>query len=1058
MTTTSREARGHLLGRLKQDLIGPGGADDETLNERPSARYLTAVLYPQQSEISEEEDESIAAENGGGGDSDAEEQDSVSLLRTFKPATCGVSFSVALSRDDAVVHLDLTYGRYRAVEREAEGADTRRPLLDWVRTGHALRDVPISLAEGSDDVEIAEGLRLYRRVRRDDAHAVVTVQFVNAYREVPRGSAGDETPADPTVVQGLVASEEASFFQFGAVFRCDDGCRFVPRRRAFRGDDEDERVADLIYRDCAEYAVGHTASADWSPKTGPAEVSLTWMPEAIVQGMDTAGDALLQSRIGATRLGRLHGLELASANDADLFETLHALADGYDAWIAGQALNAEDLPDELKPQAGRNLERCRDAARRIRDGIAHLEGKSPARTAFRLANRAMYIQAAWGAGRQDAAEDEDPSAFRFEWRPFQLAFALLCLPSAADRGHPDRSIFDLIWFPTGGGKTEAYLLLSAFVLFHRRLTLKDRGAGVNVMMRYTLRTLTVQQFQRAAALILACEQLRLPQTTMLGSRRFSIGLWVGGDSTPNRFADAADALLDYDATSTPRQLTKCPVCRTELEWTSDKARRRIDCRCPSAQCRAARPEGAVPVLTVDDDLYAEPPSILIGTVDKFAQIVRKAESGALFAVDGSTEPPDLIIQDELHLIGGPLGSLTGLYEAAVDRLCSTDAGPPKIVGSTATIRRADEQVRAVFNRSAFQFPPPAIDWSNSCFAKVRDDETGRLYVGLTTAGRSEKFALQAASASLLQAEVDPTAHGNPVFDAYATLVAYFNSLKVLGGALVLMEDDVRITIDALAARRNETPRRPGNPEELTSRKASSEIPLILERLNLPHSDPESVDVLLASNMLSVGVDIPRLGLMLVNGQPKYMAEYIQATSRVGRREPGLVVTLFNNNKIRDRAHFETFASWHGALYRSVEPSSVTPFAPRARDKALHAPLVALARHLISPTGPAAAVADRARVMGLVDEILDRIQAVDPGEVRQARDELTDFVETWIDGVGDGRIRTYWNDRQLQTSLLMSAEEAAARRATGKAAAAAVPTPNSVRNVEPGVDFVLKERA
>jgi len=280
----------------------------------------------------------------------------------------------------------------------------------------------------------------------------------------------------------------------------------------------------------------------------------------------------------------------------------------------------------------------------------------------------------------------------------------------------------------------------------------------------------------------------------------------------------------------------------------------------------------------------------------------------------------------------------------------------------------------------------------------------------------------------------------------------------LGGALVLMEDDVRITIAALAAQRGESERALGNPEELTSRKPSSEIPVILEQLNLPHGSPESVDVLLASNMLSVGVDIPRLGLMLVNGQPKYMAEYIQATSRVGRREPGLVVTLYNNNKIRDRAHFEAFASWHGALYRSVEPSSVTPFAPRARDKALHAPLVALARHLISPGSPRLPAAERPRLLQIVDDIVERVREVDPGEANDAHTELTEFVDAWLDGVRDGRIRTYWNDRQIQSSLLMSAEEAAARRATGRADAPAVPTPNSVRNVEPSVDFVLKERA
>ncbi|MEM9630375.1 MAG: helicase-related protein [Pseudomonadota bacterium] len=1048
-------ARARLLTRFKTDLIGPG-SEDEVLSERPSARYLTAILYPQQSEISEEEDESIAAENGDG-EAENEERDAVSLLRTFKPATCGLSFSVSVTDEDAVLLLDLSYARYSADEKnDDEGKREGRPRLEWVRRAEAFPDVPISVAAGSDDFLLAEGLQLYRRVRREGAYATVTIQFVNLYRELSRGSSLEDKPTDTLVVQGLIASEEASFFQFAAEIRCSVGCCFVPRRTSFRGNDEDERVADLIYRDCAEYAVGHTASASWLPETDPEKLLLTWMPEAVVQGMDASGDAMLQDRIAATALGRLHGLELALADDESLFAAIEALAQGYEDWIDTQEAEVSKLPETLTPQARENIKRCCSAANRIRQGIAFLRRGGKGLTAFRLANRAMYIQAAWAAKRPEAAADIDAGAFKFEWRPFQLAFALMCLPSAADREHDDRGIFDLIWFPTGGGKTEAYLLLSAFVLFYRRFKHGVRGAGVNIIMRYTLRTLTVQQFQRAAALVLACETLRLTAGEDLGANRFSIGLWVGGDSTPNRFSDAAEALFDYDATSTPRQLTRCPVCASELEWSSDKPKRRINCHCPSESCRAARPEGVIPVMTVDDDLYAETPSLLIGTVDKFAQIVRKAESGALFGTNGAVEPPDLIIQDELHLIGGPLGSLTGLYEAAVDRLCGTPKGPPKIVGSTATIRRADEQVRAVFNRRAFQFPPPALDWSNSCFAKVREDD-GRLYVGLTTAGRSEKFALQAASASLLQAEMDPAAHGNPAFDAYATLVAYFNSLKVLGGALVLMEDDVRITVDALASRRGETPRKLGNPEELTSRKASAEIPLILDRLNLPYTNPEAVDVLLASNMLSVGVDIPRLGLMLVNGQPKYMAEYIQATSRVGRREPGLVVTLFNNNKIRDRAHFETFASRHAALYRSVEPSSVTPFAPRARDKALHAPLVALVRHLINPTSASAAVADRVQVMKLVEEIIDRIQAVDSGEVSQARTELTQFVVAWIEAVGDGRVKSYWDDRRLQTSLLLSAEEAAARRATGKAEAAAVPTPNSVRNVEPGVDFLMKER-
>ena len=1051
------EARARVLERLKDDLIGPKGGEGEILDERPSARYLSGILYPQQCAFDEEEDDRLAAENGGGGENEDEGQEATSLLRTFKPATCGFSFSVSIRAPEPRLILDVRYGRYRARERVTEQRGRR---LDWERTPHAHPDLAVSLEHGADVTTIAEGLDMHRRVRREGPVATVTLQFVNTYREVS-GDAAESADGAALLVTDMVGGEEASLFQFAARVRCDGGCSFAARPRAFRGNDEDERIADLIYRDCAEYAVGHTTSASWTPVDAPDEIELAWVPTAAVKSMDADGDPELQRAIADTKLGRLHGLELSNADDHDLIEALRGISHGYDRWIKARGDAVEEdstLSHTQKLRARENLQRCGAAAGRIAAGIEFLEANKDALSAFRLANRAMYIQAAWAGKRPSAHEDRDPAAFEFHWRPFQMAFALLCLPSAADRRHDDRRTFDLIWFPTGGGKTEAYLLLSAFTLFYRRLRYGARGGGVGVMMRYTLRTLTVQQFQRAAALILACEQLRLTRSDSLSDKRFSIGLWVGNDSTPNRYADAAEALGDYDSKSTPRQLTKCPACGASLEWEDDKAARRITCRCPSEICVSARPAGVVPVLTVDDDLYDEPPSLLIGTVDKFAQIVRKSESSVLFGVGSAGEPPDLIIQDELHLIGGPLGSLTGLYEAAVDHLCSTSDGPPKIVGSTATIRRADDQILHVFNRKAFQFPPPAVDWSNSCFAKVKEKDSGRLYVGLTTAGRSEKFMLQAVSASLLQSGADPDLAGSPHFDGYATLVAYFNSLKVLGGALVLMEDDVRITIAALASQRGEPERKLGNPEELTSRKPSSEIPLILEDLNRPHGSSGSIDVLLASNMLSVGVDIPRLGLMVVNGQPKYMSEYIQATSRVGRRQPGLVITVYNNNKIRDRAHYEAFASWHGALYRSVEPSSVTPFAPRARDKALHAPLVALVRHLISPSSPRLGQAERPRVMAIVDLILERIRAVDPGELSQAREELTAFVDTWLEGVRDGRIRTYWNDRQIRTSLLISAEEAAARRATGRDEAPAVPTPNSVRNVEPGVDFVLKERA
>ncbi len=491
-------------------------------------------------------------------------------------------------------------------------------------------------------------------------------------------------------------------------------------------------------------------------------------------------------------------------------------------------------------------------------------------------------------------------------------------------------------------------------------------------------------------------------------------------------------------------------------WEPSEDETRVICRCETDGCILAEWD-ELPILTVDDRIYRAPPSMLIGTVDKFAQIVRRGGVGVLFGRGLDTDPPDLIIQDELHLISGPLGTLAGIYETIIDRLCTKDGIVPKVIGSTATIRRAEQQVNALFQRRAFQFPPPVIDGENSGFAKIDAASDGRLYVGLTTAGRTDKHMMQAVCASLLQAVADPSISADDR-DPYGTLVAYFNSLRILGGALVAMQDDVPKSIDAIARRRDEKPRPLSEPEEMTSRKASSEIPKVLRQLNIPFGEAGSIDTLLASNMLSVGVDIPRLGLMVVNGQPKTMSEYIQATSRVGRQKiPGLIVTIYNNSKPRDRAHYETFETWHSSLYRSIEATSVTPFASRARDKALHAALVGLARHLLPNfSRPTLSAEKRAEIKDEVLPILySRIEKVDERELTAAQRQLERLLDEWEDR---GNLKSYWNDFALKTSLLISAEKAAARKESGYSKTAAWETPNSMRNVEPGVDFQLWESA
>jgi hypothetical protein len=379
---------------------------------------------------------------------------------------------------------------------------------------------------------------------------------------------------------------------------------------------------------------------------------------------------------------------------------------------------------------------------------------------------------------------------------------------------------------------------------------------------------------------------------------------------------------------------------------------------------------------------------------------------------------------------------------------------PKIIGSTATIRRASEQVRALFNRDVCQFPPPAINADDSGFAVQDPEAPGRIYVGVTTAGRSAKFTLQAVASSLLQSAGSGLSEDG--LDHYWTMVSYFNSLRELGGAVVLMQDDVSDSIAAQAARRNETKRPVGPPEELTSRRTQEEVREMLERLKIRAGHDGVLDIVLATNMLSVGVDIPRLGLMVVHGQPKGISEYIQATSRVGRGNvPGLIVAVLNNAKPRDRSHYESFTTWHETLYRDVEATSVTPFAPRARDRGLPAVLVSLVRHLVPDMledPPEIRPEMDKDIENIIENIVCRSNSIDPGEKGVAR-ELQALLDTWI----NRNPSYYWHMYKPLESLLQDAERAASLRALGKSEGRAWPTLNNLRSVEPSTRFRLAER-
>ena len=921
-----------------------------------------------------------------------------------------------------MVDASITFGVYTPVEQEVPG---KKPL--WVRKQITLVRKGIDLGGAAETISLqiaeAPGLKLHVRSTPFQGGRLATLTLVN------RSALSDRSREN---------TERATLFQVGMEVTPAKGTQLIarPSRRALV--DADDFSAALLYRHAREYAAGHTCSADWDFGEGEAvgAVRIAWLPEAETPATSADGHTLFKALRQRTP-NPLSAAWLATANLSDACAGLNLVCDAYADWIALQRTELAAIPDELRETGTSHLHEAGDVLKRMRRGVARLQSTPVAAAAFRLANLAMDTQSQWNKRS-------------LIWRPFQLGFLLLSLESALDGEHPDRDVMDLLWFPTGGGKTEAYLGLIALVAFHRRLSRPqpDEGAGVAVIMRYTLRLLTAQQFTRASSMIAACEAIRRgkiasPDAARLGKVPFSVGLWVGGDATPNWRSEAFKSFTDRTMAS-PQQLVNCPCCHDRLHYSQISGNDPVVVRCEKADCLLSGAD--LPVWTVDEDIYAVRPTLIIGTVDKFAQIVRNERTAALFG-DGSKAQPQLILQDELHLIAGPLGTLAGLYETALDLILSTGGTKPKIIGSTATIRRADEQVRALFNRKTCQFPPPGLDAADSGFAVIDRERPGRLYLGLTTAGRSAKFALQAAAASLLQTA---TALPAAVRDAYWTLVTYFNSLRELGGALVLVQDDVNDTLKQLGTAREEAARVPARIEELTSRRDQLEIRDILQDLNEPF-EKGAIDIVLATNMLSVGVDIPRLGLMLVNGQPKTMAEYIQSTSRVGRGDKeGLVVVSLNAAKPRDRSHYETFRTWHTTLYRDVEATSVTPFASRARDRALHAVLVAVMRHTVQGLRSAPDLTEdlRPQAEAIIDRIAQRAAVIDPFEA-DVRKELIYKLDAWLRMAPD----EYWR-KFAKRPLLQGAEEVAAKRAAGHLPGQAWPTPNSLRNVEPVTPYRL----
>lgn len=1042
--------RTHLVNALRADLIGPYQLDEsaivqeELLELPPSRYYLTGFLAPE--EERDPEDATQEDELAAGSDEPEEETQSVGQeeprRRNLWPASIGVSLLVPPA--SSAVHVTVCFAEYVMEPTPTEGR--RQPMRYWRRKPKQTLDVdvPLDPAVLANSLRVPDtvGLVLTGQIRdAQTAHGVPPGTRALALFLVNRRPPGDKGRRD-----------EQFIFQVELEIECSEG---VVRRPNLGGEDSDmwdDCVADLQFRDRCEYAVGHNIAVDVASRDPVTKVRTTWLPSYEVRRVVAYRDNNVSVSMD----------DLAQLADADdVMRKLARLPTAYGEWIEAQS--RRDVGPGGRSETQRQLiDKASTAKARIQAGIDLLARDPQVRRAFCLMNKAMA----------EAARHRSPNRYqgttRPEWYLFQLAFVLLNLNGVSSPEHDDRKRVELIFFPTGGGKTEAYLGVIAFVLLLRRLRrakLADGGLGVTVLLRYTLRLLTLDQLSRASTLVCALESERRRCPAELGDTRFSVGLWVGRSATANTMEEVKTLVTNYKngIGATPCPLPACPWCGAALGpasltlLPSRTAPEEVRIGCVNDACEfscANHPEG-VPVVFVDEQVYAELPCFLIATVDKFAMMPWRGEAGTLFGrvsardgrrfygpLDGKPprtaksltglEPPELIVQDELHLISGPLGTMVGLYETAIDALSSrmTPRGAvrPKVLAATATVRRADVQIQALYGRSAdlvSVFPPPGIDDSETFFATVDRDNPGRLYLGVAAQGRSMKAILIRIYRTLLAAAMrayDPTLDPGQTTDGMMTLAGYFNSLRELGGMRRLVEDEVRSrTATAEQAR-------PKNAVgahlwfkdrdidvgsepivELTSREHTDTVKRTKDRLNRPWRDPDSVNVLLASNMISVGVDIDRLGLMVIAGQPKTTAEYIQASSRVGRQQrwPGLVVTAFNVHKPRDRSHYERFTNYHASFYRFVEATSVTPFSGPALDRGLIGTLVAMTRfgspELTPPRGAMALPKHR----GVADEAVRRIAeraAMQPALEKSGQErlekEITDrggnLLDTWAE--------------------------------------------------------------
>lgn len=620
--------------------------------------------------------------------------------------------------------------------------------------------------------------------------------------------------------------------------------------------------------------------------------------------------------------------------------------------------------------------------------------------AFCLMNKAFAVLGERSGGRLES------------WRLFQIAFICSQLPSLAVReldAHAEDEFSEqvreefakvgVLWFPTGGGKTEAYLGLIAVALLYDRIRGKSRG--VTAWMRFPLRMLSLQQLERLSKVIAVLNEMRTSEPSVSGGDPFAIGYYVGDNNTPNQVPD--ETMRRYEKSPVLRDAVKiirqCPHCESAVRVDVDRKSWRIKHVCENADCFSNRDaslgalRGSLPVYVVDHEIYRYLPAVLVGTVDKLAimgrnrafthlirGVQRRCPEHGYVAYDACIEKwnagckrtpslleklepvsdpaPSLLIQDEMHLLRDELGVFNGHYEGLLRHLCTVASMPPKILCATATIEAYDVQAFHIYLATASRFPQPGWRQGESFYATSSPLRYRRFYVGLSNHTRAiEDSALRVASLyqreirrlranlSLAQRIMAGVEDGGnldaPVLSLHDLSVCYVNK-KAVGGSIIekLSRASVLLDRQGLGELKGEL---------LTGDQTIDEVGATLDRIEHEMTDAgDKLDVLAATNLISHDVDLERINMMAICGVPSHYAEYLQATSRSARSHPGVVFVCFNSREPRERSQFEFFFPMHEHLDRLIEAVAVNRFASYAPHKTVPGILIGLLLHEYTP--------------------------------------------------------------------------------------------------------------